>query len=97
MQVFNGTPRPNVARMEKNERGWSIWLSPDATVLELAALMGGLQRRGRRMRAEDMGGGAFVLFPEPGDLPPLAEEIIDIMTSTYRGPLPTLRSIEDYT
>lgn len=52
------------AGVSDNGRGaWAVWLSPEATVVELSALMGGLAQSGRRCTAEHMGAGVFVLIP----------------------------------
>jgi hypothetical protein len=80
-------PRPELVRLEKNDQYWSVWLSPEATVVELAALMGGL---GCKCEARDMGEGAFAVFPmDPHTPAPTAGFIVGILEHGI-GRLPSL-------
>jgi hypothetical protein len=85
--VRNYQTRPELARVEANDHGWSVWLSPDATVVELAALMGGL---GCKVEARDMGGGAFAIRPtDPNTPAPTAGYVAGILEHGI-GRLPSL-------
>lgn len=83
--------RDNVATVMENGRNWSVWLSPDATVVELAALMAGLRSGGVEVAAEHMGAGAFALVPLKPTPAPSGEWIISILGEQPR-PLPSLVS-----
>lgn len=84
--------RDNVATVMANGAHWSIWLSPDATVLELAAIMAGLRNGGVVVAAEHMGGGAFAIVPiDEKTPPPSGDWLIAILTEQPR-PLPSLVS-----
>lgn len=81
-------PRPDLAQVLENDHGWSIWLSPDATIVELAALMGGL---GCKVEARDMGGGAFALFPvDPHSPCPTPGHLVGILEHGIGPRLPSL-------
>lgn len=80
-------PRADSVRLEQNDERWSVWLSPDATVVELAALMGGL---GCKVEARDMGGGAFAVFPVDLTVPPPTAGFIVGILEHGVGRLPSL-------
>lgn len=80
--------RENLARLEVNDERWSVWLSPDATVVELAALMHGL---GCKVEARDMGGGAFAILPiDPATPAPSAAQVANVLEHGIGGRLPSL-------
>ena len=81
---------PGVARLMENAGRWSVWLSPDATVVELAALIGGLNNGGVKVKAEHMGHGAFALMPlDETSRAPSGEWLVAILSEQPR-PLPSL-------
>lgn len=81
---------PGVAQVMENAGRWSVWLSPDATVVELAALIGGLNNGGTKVKAEHMGQGAFALMPlDETSRAPSGEWIASILGDPPR-PLPSL-------
>jgi hypothetical protein len=83
----------DVARLEKNDERWSIWLAPEATVVELALLLGGIPCK---MEAHNMGEGAFALIPmEPHAPCPTAEQLAALFERGLGRPLPSLREVED--
>jgi len=84
--------KEGVARVMENRGHWSVWLSPDATVLELAALMAGLRNGGVNVAAEHMGSGAFALIPIDDKTPPPTGDWIIAILSEQPRPLPTLVS-----
>lgn len=91
-QQYPGDVAPEApAAVVDNGRGaWSVWLSPDVTVPELANLMRGLRDLGRRVIAEHMGAGVFVLVPlDAGQAPPTARDLAGIWIH-IPGNLPSL-------
>lgn len=67
---------------------WCIQLSPEVTVVELAALMHGL---GCKVRADHQGDGVYQIWPiDPTTPPPTEEHIRDILARGFDGPLPAL-------
>lgn len=79
------------AQVFENGRTWSVWLSPDATVVELAVIMAGLRAEGINIQADHMGHGAFALFPMiPGTPPPTAVMLARIMSDPLPERLPAL-------
>lgn len=87
-------PRMDVARLEKNDERWSIWLAPEATVVELALLLGGIPCK---LEAHNMGEGAFALIPVEAHSPcPTAEQLAELFEKGLGRPLPSLRQVEDY-
>lgn len=87
------TPRADVARLMKNDERWSIWLDLDATVVELALLLGGIPCK---LEAHNMGEGAFALIPVEAHAPcPTAEQLAALFERGLGSPLPSLRQVED--
>jgi hypothetical protein len=87
------TLRADVARLEKNDERWSIWLAPEATVVELALLLGGIPCK---LEAHNMGEGAFALIPVEAHAPcPTAAQIAALFEKGLGRPLPSLRQVED--
>lgn len=87
------TLRVDVARLEKNDERWSIWLSPEATVVELALLLGGIPCK---LEAHNMGEGAFALIPVEAHAPcPTAAQLAALFEKGLGKPLPSLRQVED--
>lgn len=92
-RVLAHPPRADVARLEKNDERWSIWLAPEATVVELALLMGGIPCK---LEAHNMGEGAFALIPVEAHSPcPTADQLAALFEKGIGRPLPSLRQVED--
>jgi hypothetical protein len=87
-------PRAAVARLEKNDERWSIWLDPSATVVELALLLGGIPCK---MEAHQVGDeGAFALIPVEAHAPcPTGEQLAALFERGLGGRLPGLRHVDD--
>lgn len=74
------------AAADGDTAAWWIEVSPDATVLELAALMHGLKRK---VRARHVGDGVFRITADREHVqPPTGEELMQIMTAGFPYPIP---------
>lgn len=99
-RVLNYSPRWDVARLigidladeEADLSTWSVYLSPDATVIELAVLMVGLRKLGLEVGAEPVGDeGAFFLRPlDETSRAPTGRELAWIIERGFPGRLPTI-------
>jgi hypothetical protein len=74
---MNAKPYEAVRVSATEDATWSIDIDSDVTLVEVAAIMGGI---GCRTQAEHIGGGAFRLTPiDAGALKPTGEQIRDIL------------------
>lgn len=99
-RVKNYLPRPELARLIgvdlADEQGdlstWSVYLSADATVVELAVLMFGLRRLGLEVGADAaIDSGAFFLRPlDEKSRAPTARELVQIIEHGFPERPPTI-------